>query len=46
MFKDLASRGKTRAEGFFGFKPHLVANSRAEIVDFMLTLGNVADTNA
>ncbi len=46
VFKGLAARSKTSVGWFFGFKLHLVVNSQGEIVDFMLTSGNVADNNA
>jgi hypothetical protein len=39
----LAERGKTSTGWFFGFKLHLVVNDRGEILNVMLTPGNVDD---
>jgi hypothetical protein len=41
VFDGLAARGKTSTGWFFGFKLHLVFNDRGELLDFMLTAGNV-----
>jgi SAM-dependent methyltransferase len=38
-----AERGKTSTGWFFGFKLHLVVNDRGEILNVMLTPGNVDD---
>ncbi len=43
VFKDCAKRGKTSTGWFFGFKLHLVINSRGEIMRFALTPGNTDD---
>lgn len=43
VFKDLAARGKTSVDWFFGFKLHLVLNDRGELLNFSLTPGNVDD---
>lgn len=43
VFKGLATRGKSTAGWFYGFKLHLVINDRGEILAFQLTQGNVAD---
>lgn len=43
VFQDLAQRGKTSVDWFFGFKLHLVVNERGEIVNMSLTPGNVDD---
>ncbi len=45
VFKGIAKRGKTSIDWFFGFKLHLVFNHFGEIVDFLLTQGNIADNN-
>ena len=43
VFKGLATKGQCSVGWFFGFKLHLVINDRGEILDFMLTQGNVDD---
>jgi len=43
VFKDLAARGKTSVDWFFGFKLHLVVNDRGELLNFVLTPGNTDD---
>jgi hypothetical protein len=43
VFKGLASKGQCSVGWFFGFKLHLIINDRGEILDFMLTQGNVDD---
>jgi len=43
VFKGFAKRGKSSTGWFFGFKLHLVFNHKGEIVEFMLTAGNVDD---
>lgn len=42
-FKGLAKRGKSSMGWFFGFKLHLVINTRGELMAFHLTQGNVDD---
>ena len=37
----LARRGKTSTGWFYGFKLHLIVNDRGELLDFVLTPGNV-----
>jgi hypothetical protein len=44
VFADLAARGKTSVDWFFGFKLHLVFNHERQIVALKLTPGNVNDT--
>jgi len=39
----LAERGKTSTGWFFGFKLHLIFNDRGELLNLMLTPGNVDD---
>ena len=45
-FQGLASSGKTSVGWFYGFKVHVIINSRGELLDFTITSGNVADNNA
>ena len=42
-FEGLAQRGKCSMGWFFGFKLHLIINDKGEILNFMLTPGNVDD---
>lgn len=46
VFTGLAARGKSSMGWFYGFKAHLVINQYGEMVNFVLTPGNVADNNA
>jgi hypothetical protein len=43
VFAGLAARGKTSTGWFFGFKLHLVINDRGELLNVILTPGNVDD---
>lgn len=43
VFKDLAARGKTSVDWFYGFKLHIVVNDRGELLNFVLTPGNQDD---
>jgi len=43
VFTSLAERGKTSTGWFFGFKLHLVINDRGELLNVLLTPGNVDD---
>lgn len=43
VFSGLAARGKTSIGWFFGFKLHLIFNDRGELLNLMLTPGNVDD---
>ena len=43
VFENLAARGKTSVDGFFGFKLHLVVNDRGELLNIQLTPGNTDD---
>ena len=45
VFEGIATRGKSSTGWFFGFKLHLVVNNLGEVVNFLLTPGNVADNN-
>jgi transposase len=42
-FAGLARRGKTSTGWFYGFKLHLIVNDHGELLDFVLTPGNVDD---
>ncbi len=44
-FKGIATKGKTSTGWFYGFKLHLVINSKGELLSFFITPGNVADNN-
>lgn len=46
VFAGLAERGKSSTGWFFGFKLHVVFNDHGELLDFMLTPGNVHDIKA
>jgi hypothetical protein len=43
VFKDLAARGKTSVDWFFGFKLHLVVNEKGELPNVQITPGNMDD---
>lgn len=43
VFANLASRGETSVDWFFGFKLHLVVNDRGELLNIILTPGNTDD---
>lgn len=43
VFKDIAQVGKSTMGYFFGFKLHLVINDRGELLNFVITQGNVDD---
>ena len=45
VFKNIAARGKTSVGYFYGLKIHLITNEIGEIIDFMITPGNIADNN-
>jgi len=45
VFADRAARGKSSMGWFYGWKLHLVINQYGQIVNFLLTAGNVADNN-
>jgi hypothetical protein len=40
VFKNLAARGKTSVDWFFGFKLHLVVNEYGELLNVKITSGN------
>lgn len=43
VFKGVATKGQCSIGWFFGLKLHLIINDKGEILDFMLTQGNVDD---
>jgi len=43
VFDGVAARGKSTMGYFFGFKLHLVVNEKGELLNFMITQGNVDD---
>lgn len=43
VFKDIAQLGKSTMGYFFGFKLHLVINEKGELLNFVITPGNVDD---
>jgi hypothetical protein len=45
VFRGIAARGKNSMVWFYSFKLYLIVNERGEIISFMLTPGNVADSN-
>jgi hypothetical protein len=45
VFAGLSTRGRSSMGWFFGFKAHLVINQYGQLINFMITPGNVADNN-
>ena len=43
VFKGIARRGKCSLGWFYGFKLHLICNDKGEILNFMITSGDVDD---
>lgn len=43
VFKGIAQRGKCSLGWFFGFKLHLICNEKRELLNFMITPGDVDD---
>jgi len=43
VFQDVAKRGRTSADWFFGLKLHIVINNQEDIMNFTLTEGNGDD---
>jgi transposase len=43
VFKNLASRGKTSVDWFFGFKLHLIVNEQGQLLNLNITPGNIDD---
>lgn len=42
-FKGIAQRGKCSMDWFFGFKLHLICNKKGELLNFMITPGDIDD---
>ena len=42
-FKSIAQRGKCSMGWFFGFKLHLICNEKGELLNFMITPGDIDD---
>jgi hypothetical protein len=45
VFAGIAQRGKSSTGWFYGLKLHLLINEYGEIINFILTPGNIADNN-
>jgi hypothetical protein len=45
VFAGMAARGKSSMGWFYGLKAHLVINQYGQLINFVLTPGNVADNN-
>ena len=43
VFKGIAQKGQCSLGWFYGFKLHIIINDRGEILDFIITSGNVDD---
>ena len=43
VFDEMATRGKTSVDWFYGFKLHLVVSEYGELLNFTLTPGNIDD---
>ena len=43
VFDGIAQRGKSTMGYFFGFKLHIIINDKGEIIEFVITPGNVDD---
>ena len=43
VFKGIAARGKCSMGWFFGFKLHLICNEKRELLNFMITPGDIDD---
>ncbi len=43
VFKGIAQKGQCSLGWFYGFKLHIIINDRGEILDFIITPGNVND---
>lgn len=43
VFKGIATKGRGTMGWFFGFKLHIIINERGEMIDFLITQGNVDD---
>jgi hypothetical protein len=45
VFAGIAQRGKSSTGWFYGLKLHLLINEHGEIINFIITPGNIADNN-
>ena len=45
VFKGIAQRGRSSMGWFFGFKLHLICNEKGELLNFMITPGDMDDRN-
>lgn len=45
VFQEIAERGKSTMDWFYGFKLHLVYNEKGELLNLSFTKGNVDDRN-
>jgi IS5 family transposase len=45
-FKNLAARGHSSIDWFYGFKLHMIINDKSEIVAIKITAGNIDDRKA
>ena len=45
-FKGIAQRGKCSMGWFFGFKLHLICNEKGELLNFMITPGDIVGSLA
>lgn len=43
VFEGIATKGKSTIGWFFGFKLHIIINDKGEIINFVITQGNVDD---
>ncbi len=43
VFKGIVEKGRGSTGWFFGFKLHIIINERGQIIDFLITKGNVDD---
>jgi hypothetical protein len=43
VFRNIAAKGRGTMGWFFGFKLHIIINERGEVIDFLITRGNVDD---
>ncbi len=46
VFKDIAAVGKSTMGWFYGFKLHLIVNEKGDILNFVITQGNVDDRDS
>lgn len=46
VFKELATGGKSSVGWFYGFKLHLIVDDRGELINFVITPGNIDDRDS